>query len=132
MSNVNYDTASSQIIDWGKRHEHRTVCVCNVHSTASSRWDPELRRALLNADMNTSDGMPLVWMKRLLGDNNSSRVYGPTLMLHVLEKANREGLRVALYGGHPGAHARAHENDPRALSRCQTCGIGHPALPRPQ
>ncbi len=101
LRNADYTTATSQIIDWAERYEHRYVCVCNVHSTTSSRWDANLRRALLQADMNTADGMPLVWMMRLLGKPDNSRVYGPTLMLHLLERANRERLRVAFYGGHP-------------------------------
>ena len=101
LSNVDYETATSQIINWAQHNEHRTVCVCNVHSTTSSRWDPSLRRALLTSDMNTADGMPLVWMLRKLGNPNSSRVYGPTLMTHVLEQASHERLRVAFYGGHP-------------------------------
>ncbi|MGB0414389.1 MAG: WecB/TagA/CpsF family glycosyltransferase [Coraliomargarita sp.] len=100
LSNVDYETATTRIIDWAQRYEHRTVCVCNVHSTTSSRWNPTLRRALLKADMNTADGMPLVWMLRKLGAPDSSRVYGPNLMLHLLEQANRESMRVALYGGH--------------------------------
>ncbi len=101
LSNVDYESATTRIIDWAYRYEHRTVCVCNVHSTTSSRWNPTLRRALLKADMNTADGMPLVWMMRQLGAPNSSRVYGPNLMLHVLEQANHERMRVAFYGGHP-------------------------------
>lgn len=100
LNNVNYDTASSQIVNWAKSHQHRYVCICNVHSVTSSSWTPTLKRALQNSDMNTADGMPLVWMQRQLGVKDASRVYGPTLMLHTLEKASRERLRVAFYGGH--------------------------------
>ena len=100
LNDVNYDSASSQIIDWAKTRQHRYVCICNVHSVTSSSWTPTLRRALRNADMNTADGMPLVWMQRALGVPDASRVYGPTLMLHTLEKASRKKLRVAFYGGH--------------------------------
>ena len=101
LSNVNYDSAPARIIDWAKANEHRYVCVCNVHSTTTAHWDLSLRRALDESDMNTADGMPLVWMQRRLGHTDASRVYGPTLMLHTLEQASREKLRVAFYGGHP-------------------------------
>lgn len=100
LNNVNYDSASSQIIDWAKSKQHRYVCICNVHSVTSSSWTPALKLALKSSDMNTADGMPLVWMQKLLGVKDASRVYGPTLMLHTLEKASREKLRVAFYGGH--------------------------------
>lgn len=100
LNSVNYDSASDQIIHWAKHKQHRYVCICNVHSVTSSSWTPQLQRALNNADMNTADGIPLVWMQRALGVNGASRVYGPTLMLHTLEKASAEKLRVAFYGGH--------------------------------
>jgi N-acetylglucosaminyldiphosphoundecaprenol N-acetyl-beta-D-mannosaminyltransferase len=43
--------------------------------------------------------MPLVWMMRLKGVRGQQRVYGPTLMLHVLESAAKAGVRVGFYGG---------------------------------
>jgi N-acetylglucosaminyldiphosphoundecaprenol N-acetyl-beta-D-mannosaminyltransferase len=45
--------------------------------------------------------MPLVWMLRLKGQPDQERVYGPTLMLHVLEAAARENLPVGFYGSRP-------------------------------
>lgn len=100
LNDVNYDSASFQIINWARTKQHRYVCICNVHSITSSSWTPTLKQALQKSDMNTADGMPLVWMQKLLGVKDASRVYGPTLMLHTLEKASREKLRVAFYGGH--------------------------------
>ncbi len=50
--------------------------------------------------MMTADGVPIVWAQRLLGHPNATRVYGPTLMLHVLERAQQAGWKVGLYGGH--------------------------------
>jgi N-acetylglucosaminyldiphosphoundecaprenol N-acetyl-beta-D-mannosaminyltransferase len=101
ISNLGYDGVVDQIINWGLAGEHRYVGVCNVHSTTSSAWTPGLREALTEADMNTADGMPLVWMQRFLGHAGASRVYGPTLMLETLKKAVRKNLRIAFYGGHP-------------------------------
>jgi N-acetylglucosaminyldiphosphoundecaprenol N-acetyl-beta-D-mannosaminyltransferase len=45
--------------------------------------------------------MPLVWMMRLKGQKDQRRVYGPTLMLHVLEAAARESVPVGFYGSSP-------------------------------
>jgi N-acetylglucosaminyldiphosphoundecaprenol N-acetyl-beta-D-mannosaminyltransferase len=54
-----------------------------------------------DADLTVPDGMPLVWMMRLKGFPYQERVYGPTLMLHVLEAAAQENLPVGFYGGSP-------------------------------
>ena len=101
IANLDYEQTAETILEWGKSREHRYISVCNAHSVTSSKWNPDLRNALLDADLNTADGMPLVWMQRLLGHQNASRVYGPTLMLKTLEKLDKAGLRIALYGGHP-------------------------------
>jgi len=59
------------------------------------------RKMINNADLVTPDGMPLVWMMRLKGQRDQQRVYGPTLMLHVLEAAARENIPIGFYGGRP-------------------------------
>jgi N-acetylglucosaminyldiphosphoundecaprenol N-acetyl-beta-D-mannosaminyltransferase len=59
------------------------------------------RKIVNNADLVTPDGMPLVWMMRLKGQRNQSRVYGPVLMLHILARAARENIPVGFYGGQP-------------------------------
>jgi N-acetylglucosaminyldiphosphoundecaprenol N-acetyl-beta-D-mannosaminyltransferase len=101
VANLDYDGVVDQIISWTKSPKGRYIGVCNVHSITSSTWDPKLREALLNSDLNTADGMPLVWMQKLLGFKKASRVYGPTLVLKTLEKAVPKKLRMAFYGGHP-------------------------------
>jgi len=101
IANLCYEKVVGRILQWGGARENRYIGICNVHSTTCSSWVPELRKALLNSDMNTADGMPLVWMQRLLGFKKASRVYGPTLMLKTIEKAAAKNLRMAFYGGHP-------------------------------
>ncbi|MDO9301263.1 MAG: WecB/TagA/CpsF family glycosyltransferase, partial [Anaerolineales bacterium] len=61
----------------------------------------EYRQVINSADLVTPDGMPLVWMLRLKGHPDQQRVYGPTLMLHVLEVAARENVAVGFYGSLP-------------------------------
>ena len=45
------------------------------------------------------DGQPLVWAMNLLGQNLTSRVYGPDLMERACARAARSGQRFYLYGG---------------------------------
>ncbi|MEX0326955.1 MAG: WecB/TagA/CpsF family glycosyltransferase [Puniceicoccaceae bacterium] len=101
LANLDYAGVVEKIVNWGLNREHRYVGVCNVHSTTSAAWTPGLKEALMEADLNTADGMPLVWMQKLMGHRRATRVYGPTLMLETLEIAVKMGLRIAFYGGHP-------------------------------
>ena len=77
------------------------TCVATVH-TLMEAWDDPAFRALVNdAELVTSDGMPLVWSLRALGARYASRVYGPTLMPFLCEHAARRRVPVGFYGGSP-------------------------------
>src|ERR1700728_1430766 len=59
------------------------ICVSDVHSVMEGFRDPALRQTLNHSFMTTPDGMPLVWMGRLNGAKNMSRVYGPDFLLEM-------------------------------------------------
>jgi N-acetylglucosaminyldiphosphoundecaprenol N-acetyl-beta-D-mannosaminyltransferase len=48
------------------------------------------------------DGMPLVWLGRLHGNRNMTRVYGPDLMLAVCDAGRKTGASHYFYGGADG------------------------------
>jgi N-acetylglucosaminyldiphosphoundecaprenol N-acetyl-beta-D-mannosaminyltransferase len=75
------------------------VCVTSVHEIMVARDDPEFAMILSQADIVTPDGMPIVWALRSFGVSGQPRVYGPTLMLRICERAAHSGLRIFLYGG---------------------------------
>jgi N-acetylglucosaminyldiphosphoundecaprenol N-acetyl-beta-D-mannosaminyltransferase len=96
-----YDSASHQVTDWAEARESRYVCVCNVHMVMEAHDDPTFQTVVNKADLVVPDGMPLVWALRWLGVSGASRVYGPHLMLRILERAQTKGIPVGLHGGDP-------------------------------
>ena len=96
-----YQAATEQILAWADGHQSRTVFAANVHMVMEAYDDGAFRKVVNKADLVTPDGMPLVWMVRWLGHPIKDRVYGPTLMLRVLEAAARKGIPVGFYGGAP-------------------------------
>jgi N-acetylglucosaminyldiphosphoundecaprenol N-acetyl-beta-D-mannosaminyltransferase len=52
--------------------------------------------------MVTPDGMPLVWLSRLLGKHRTERVYGPDLMRKMTAVSSQRGYRQFYYGGSEG------------------------------
>src|SRR6185503_15931700 len=96
------------------------TCVATVH-TLMEAWDDPAFRALVNdAELVTSDGMPLVWSLRALGAHDATRVYGPTLMPLLCEEAARRGVPVGFYGGAPPVMAALTE---RLAARCAGLSI---------
>src|SRR5262245_1978692 len=80
VSSINLDDAVATIEGWIAERSHNYVCVSGVHGLMESRHDAKLRDIHNAAGMVTPDGMPLVWMSRILGSRRIQRVYGPDLM----------------------------------------------------
>jgi N-acetylglucosaminyldiphosphoundecaprenol N-acetyl-beta-D-mannosaminyltransferase len=76
----------------------KVLTFCNVHSVMTARRDPEVRRALTEADLANPDGMPLVWVLRRRGYPDQGRVYGPDLMELALPHGVPLGWRHFLFG----------------------------------
>ncbi len=96
-------TDYEKTLDWMEAavaHQTRAyVCVAAVHTVMLCQEDPELREAVVNADLAVPDGQPLVWAMNALGHDLPSRVYGPELMERACARATGTGVRMYLYGG---------------------------------
>ncbi len=100
---LNYDEASDRILRWASAGESRYVSVATVNNVMEAHDDPEFMRIMNDADMVTSDGMPLVWGLRRLGCPAAERVYGPDLTPVLCAEAAQRGIPIGLYGGAPNA-----------------------------
>ncbi len=98
VDSLDWDGALNTITEWGARKESRYVSICNVHVVVSAWEDPNLCKALFNADMVTPDGMPLVWHMRRKGFRSQNRIDGPSLMSRYCALAERLGQSIYLFG----------------------------------
>jgi N-acetylglucosaminyldiphosphoundecaprenol N-acetyl-beta-D-mannosaminyltransferase len=98
---TSYFDATERIISWAKDAQSEYVCLANVHMAMEVYDDPNFALLVNQSALVTPDGMPLVWGLRAFGLQEASRVYGPTLTLHVCEAAAKQGVPVGLYGGTP-------------------------------
>jgi N-acetylglucosaminyldiphosphoundecaprenol N-acetyl-beta-D-mannosaminyltransferase len=104
ISALTIDSAWTAILTRLREGRQGYITVTGVHGVSECQKDPELRRIHNESSLTTPDGMPLVWMGRLqgVGPEKMSRVYGPDLMLDVMERGQTEGLRHYLFGGGDG------------------------------
>jgi len=99
---TNYSDATRQILDWAREGRSCYICLAAVNNIMEARDSADYRTVMEQAELVTSDGMPLVWLLRLLGIPRATRVYGPDLMPLVLAEAAANGIPVGFYGGsHP-------------------------------
>lgn len=75
------------------------VCVGNVHMVMTARRNERLRRIMEEADLVTTDGLPLVWVLRKQGFRHIERVTGTDLTLQLCHIAAKEKKPVYFYGG---------------------------------
>src|ERR671911_328427 len=106
---TSYEDAARRVVLWARERRSAYVCVAAVHLIMEAFDSESLKRAVNEADLVTPDGMPLVWALKALGIRDASRVYGPDLMPHVVDRAAREDLPIGLYGGTPESLEKLHQ-----------------------
>jgi N-acetylglucosaminyldiphosphoundecaprenol N-acetyl-beta-D-mannosaminyltransferase len=109
VSAITMRDATSALESWIRDRAPHYVCITGVHGVMESRRDPSLRAIHRDAGLATPDGMPLVWMSRLLGFPHVERVYGPDLMREMTAISAARGYRNFYYGGGPGTAERLRD-----------------------
>lgn len=95
---LTYAEVTRRVLAWACEREHRYVCVANVHMVMEAYDDTGFREIVNEADLVTSDGVPLVWALRALGVRAAERVYGPELTLSVCAAAQQAGVGIGFIG----------------------------------
>lgn len=75
--------------------------VVNVAKLVNCRKNIELQRSLTEADIVLADGLPIIWLSRMLGDPLPERVTGIDIMYELLKEANKKHYRVYFLGAQP-------------------------------
>jgi N-acetylglucosaminyldiphosphoundecaprenol N-acetyl-beta-D-mannosaminyltransferase len=102
------------------------ICVRDAHGVMLAQKDAEFRRILNEAFLCTPDGMPMVWMGRLRGHREMSRVYGPDLMLEVCAWSEKNPCRHFFYGGTPGVAEELRDKLTARFPKLQIAGCFTP------
>ncbi len=105
---LSLNKAMRTIMQWAHRRESKAVCVANVHMLMEAYWHQTFAQILQNADMVTPDGMPLVWMMRLLGRKEQDRVAGMDILQTLCQQASEENVKVFFLGSQQSILDRMH------------------------
>lgn len=106
---LTFDEAVDAIVSLARGRRGGFVVTPNVDHVVLAEEHPELREAYAKAALSLVDGMPLVWLSRLLGHPLPEKISGSDLVWPLMARAEREGLRVFLLGARDGVGARAAE-----------------------
>ncbi|MGC9502739.1 WecB/TagA/CpsF family glycosyltransferase [Baaleninema sp.] len=111
------------ILSWASHRESRTVCVANVHMLMEAHSNPSFATVLERADLVTPDGMPLVWMLRLLGASGQDRVAGMDVLYSLCQQAPKYGVSVYFLGSHQAILDRMKRRLDREYPELEIAGM---------
>jgi N-acetylglucosaminyldiphosphoundecaprenol N-acetyl-beta-D-mannosaminyltransferase len=112
---VTFDGALSAIEGLVAAGRGGLVVTPNVDHVVIAERNPEFREAYAGAALSLADGMPLLWVSRLLGRALPAKVSGSDLLVPLAELAAARRWRVYLLGAGPGV---AEEAARRLRDRC--------------
>lgn len=101
IDDLNYLSSTQKILEFSKIRRSFRIHAANVHMLMEGYDNIAFQNVINTANLVLTDGVPLVWALNLLGCQSATRVYGPTLTLHVCAAAAQEGVPIGLYGGTP-------------------------------
>ncbi|MDH3347101.1 MAG: WecB/TagA/CpsF family glycosyltransferase [Desulfobulbaceae bacterium] len=108
----NLTMASTKVLLRNRRREANglVLATINVNWVVQSFGDPIFRDAILNSDLVSLDGRPLLWLAKLLGYPMTELVPGSTLIQELQQdKKTGSPLSLFLFGGDEGAAQQAFE-----------------------
>jgi N-acetylglucosaminyldiphosphoundecaprenol N-acetyl-beta-D-mannosaminyltransferase len=126
ISVLNLRTALDAIAGALRDRHKGYICVTGVHGVMEAQADDRFRRILNQAFLCTPDGMPMVWVGKIRGHREMTRVYGPDLMLSVCSWSETSGCRHFLYGGAPGVAEALRMRLMRLFPKLQIVGCYTP------
>lgn len=115
---VDMATAVARVRDAARRREPCFISTPNLNFLIGSRSDSDFRDSVIGSELSLADGMPLVWIARLLGIPLPERVAGSNLFEHLGKDADKP-LTVFFFGGPQGAAEAAAKRlnaEPRGLA----------------
>ena len=117
VASLPFDAQIGLMLEWAKARLSKVVCIANVHMLTEAHQNPAFASILKNADLVTPDGMPLVWMLKLLGTAEPDRVAGMDVLLALCEQAAAEEIGIFFVGSQTAIlekmHAKLQQDFPR-------------------
>jgi len=104
------------------------VCTVNLDFLVNARRNRAVASLLQHSALNLADGMPVVWLGRLLGQRLDERVAGADFVPALVSQAAHEGASVFLLGGENGVARRAADRLTAENPGLRLAGVYEPSV----
>ncbi len=123
---VTFDQALDRIAERVRSGRGGYVVTPNVDHVCLAETDERLRAAYAGAFLSLVDGIPLVWLSRLMRQPLPEKISGSDLIMPLIARAARDGFRLYFLGGMPGVADKAVEVVTRQLPNLKIAGVCSP------
>lgn len=100
----------------------------NLNFTVMAQDDADFYDSVIQSDLVVADGMPLIWVAKLLDIPIKERVAGSDLFAYLSGKPRVKKIRVFFFGGETGIAEKAHHELNRTSSGMESCGFYDPGF----
>lgn len=115
-----------------KSQQPHHIVTGNLDHLCILETDREFRDAYASASLVLADGMPVVWLSKLIRSQNQpalpERVSGSDLFWELGKLSQTNGVRIFLLGGKPGAADGAKDKLTETYPDCEICGTYCPSF----
>ncbi|WP_216843277.1 WecB/TagA/CpsF family glycosyltransferase, partial [Microcystis aeruginosa] len=124
---LNLHQATALVQDAAKNRTPCFLSTPNLNFLVTSRRDAAFRQSVLHSNLSLADGMPIVWLARLMGTPMPQRVAGSDLFEALRANAN-DPIKVYFFGGLPGVAQEAHRVLNAAGGSMKSVGYADPGF----
>lgn len=131
MDQLTLQEATDKVRQAARQKKRLFLSTPNLNFLMGCQTDPAFRLSVIDSDLSTADGMPLIWMSRWLGAPLPERVTGSTIFEKLENDALAPGevpLRVYFFGGPDGAAKQAAENLSKKTKNMVCAGYASPGF----
>ena len=101
---------SAQLIEQAISSKKRCfLSTPNINFTIAAHEDDAFYQSVAVSDLSVIDGMPLVWLAKMMDLPVKERVAGSDLFQFLSDTPREKPIRVFFFGGEPGVAKQAHE-----------------------
>mgnify|MGYP003385737794 CR=1 FL=1 len=100
----------------------------NLNFVIATQSDTDFFDSVVESDLSVADGMPLIWVAKLLGVPITERVAGSTLFDELSKQPRDKKIKVYFFGGQEGVAQRAHQQLNDTSVGMVSCGFYDPGF----
>lgn len=131
MDRLNLEEATEKVRQAARQKKRLFLSTPNLNFLMGCQNNLAFRMSVIDSDLSTPDGMPLIWMARWLGAPLPGRVTGSNIFEKLESDVLEPGempLRVYFFGGPDGAAEKAAENLSKKTQSMVCAGFASPGF----